>query len=101
MGLIAATTNMPSAKFVNPANLDTIPANTNFTIQMAVSNLAIGEARYSIHDAKDMAIKGGSEGQNIQILAAVAALCNDAVFDASTTDMPVELRQVNGDATGT
>ncbi|KZT05288.1 uncharacterized protein LAESUDRAFT_237697 [Laetiporus sulphureus 93-53] len=42
MGLIAATTAMPSAKFVNPKNLDTIAANTNFTIQMAISNLDTG-----------------------------------------------------------
>ncbi|TFK59554.1 calcium ATPase [Pluteus cervinus] len=69
--------------------------------KMTVSNIAIGEARYSSADAKEMAVKGGSEGQNIQILAAVSALCNDAVFDASTVDMPVELRQVNGDATDT
>ncbi|OCH88928.1 hypothetical protein OBBRIDRAFT_54436 [Obba rivulosa] len=42
MGIIAATTNMPSAKFTNPTNLDTIPANTNFTISMAIRNLDTG-----------------------------------------------------------
>ncbi|KAL6308847.1 hypothetical protein BKA93DRAFT_481617 [Sparassis latifolia] len=42
MGIIAATTNMPSAKFVFPANGATIPANQNFTIQMAVSNFDTG-----------------------------------------------------------
>ncbi|KAI0668897.1 hypothetical protein C8Q78DRAFT_215557 [Trametes maxima] len=42
MGLIAPTTAMPSSKFVNPKNLATIPANTNFTIQMAIKNLETG-----------------------------------------------------------
>ena len=39
MGVIAATTNMPSSKFTNPKNLDTIKANTPFTITMAINNL--------------------------------------------------------------
>lgn len=42
MGVIAATTNMPSSKFVFPKNTDTIPANQAFTIQMAISNLETG-----------------------------------------------------------
>ena len=42
MGVIAATTNMPSAKFIFPTNGATIPANTNFTIQMAIRNLETG-----------------------------------------------------------
>ncbi|CDO70426.1 hypothetical protein BN946_scf184999.g67 [Trametes cinnabarina] len=42
MGIIAATTNMPSSKFVNPKNGATIPANTNFTIQMAIQHLETG-----------------------------------------------------------
>ncbi|OCH92712.1 hypothetical protein OBBRIDRAFT_418554 [Obba rivulosa] len=42
MGMIPATTNMPSSKFVSPKNMDTIPANTNFTIQMSISNLDTG-----------------------------------------------------------
>ncbi|KAM5545821.1 hypothetical protein V8D89_000859 [Ganoderma adspersum] len=42
MGIIAATTNMPSSKFVSPANGATIKANTDFTIQMAILNLETG-----------------------------------------------------------
>ncbi|GAA5876748.1 hypothetical protein JCM16303_006274 [Sporobolomyces ruberrimus] len=42
MGVIAAQSNMPSSKFVNPANLDTIPPNKDFTIQMKINNLATG-----------------------------------------------------------
>jgi hypothetical protein len=42
MGVIAATTNMPAAKFVNPVNGQNIQANTAFNIQMAVNNLETG-----------------------------------------------------------
>jgi len=42
MGVIAASSKMPSAKFVNPKNGDKIPANKAFTIQMAISNLVTG-----------------------------------------------------------
>ena len=42
MGVIAATTNMPSLKFTSPKNLDTIKANTDFTVTMAVNNLETG-----------------------------------------------------------
>ncbi|KAI0717533.1 hypothetical protein C8T65DRAFT_640907 [Cerioporus squamosus] len=42
MGVIAAQTNMPSSKFVFPKNGQTIPANQDFTIQMAISHLNTG-----------------------------------------------------------
>jgi len=42
MGVIAASTAMPSAKFTNPKNGDTIAANTAFTISLAVNNFATG-----------------------------------------------------------
>ncbi|KAI0656273.1 hypothetical protein C8Q70DRAFT_922071, partial [Cubamyces menziesii] len=42
MGIIAATTNMPSSKFQFPTNFATIQSNTNFTIKMAISHLETG-----------------------------------------------------------
>ncbi|KAL7337371.1 hypothetical protein BJY59DRAFT_704376 [Rhodotorula toruloides] len=42
MGIIAAQTKMPSCKFVNPKNLDTLPANQDFEVQMAINNLVTG-----------------------------------------------------------
>ncbi|KAI0248090.1 hypothetical protein BJV78DRAFT_1132017 [Lactifluus subvellereus] len=42
MGVIAAKTNMPSSKFVNPTNFDTIKANTAFDIKMAITHLQAG-----------------------------------------------------------
>jgi len=42
MGSIPSSANMPSAKFTNPKNGDTIPANQAFTISMAINNLETG-----------------------------------------------------------
>jgi len=42
IGLIPSVSNMPSAKFVNPKNGDTIAANTAFTAQLAVANFQTG-----------------------------------------------------------
>ena len=42
MGIIAATTNMPSSKFQVPVNGQNFDANTAFTISMAVNNLDTG-----------------------------------------------------------
>lgn len=42
MGVIPSTNNMPSAKFTNPKNGDTIQANKNFTISMAIRGMEAG-----------------------------------------------------------
>lgn len=42
IGTIPSVANMPSAKFSNPANGDTIPANTAFTISMNINNIDTG-----------------------------------------------------------
>jgi hypothetical protein len=42
IGIIPSSSNMPSAKFTNPKNGDTIPANQALTITMAINNMATG-----------------------------------------------------------
>ncbi|KAH7929354.1 hypothetical protein BV22DRAFT_1057101 [Leucogyrophana mollusca] len=42
MGAIPSTTNMPSAKFVSPANLDVVPANTTFQVTLAIQGIETG-----------------------------------------------------------
>jgi hypothetical protein len=42
MGSIPSTANMPSCKFSNPKNLDTIKANQNFTITMNIQGMTTG-----------------------------------------------------------
>ena len=39
IGVIAAQSVMPSSKFQNPKNLDTIAADTTFTIEMKINNV--------------------------------------------------------------
>jgi len=42
MGVIVASSKMPSAKFTNPKNGDTVASNQAFTISMAINNLQTG-----------------------------------------------------------
>ncbi|KAF8633953.1 hypothetical protein AX15_001135 [Amanita polypyramis BW_CC] len=42
MGIIPSVDKMPSCKFVNPKNNDTIPANQSFQIKMSIQNLITG-----------------------------------------------------------
>jgi hypothetical protein len=42
IGLIPGINNMPSSKFVNPPNGAVLPANTAFTVDMAINNLVTG-----------------------------------------------------------
>ncbi|KAF7310421.1 GMC-OxRdtase-N domain-containing protein [Mycena chlorophos] len=43
IGLIPSSDKMPSGKFQNPKNGDTIPANQAFTITLAVKNIQLGD----------------------------------------------------------
>lgn len=42
MGSIPSSANMPSSKFSNPKNLDTLEANTPFTITMNIQGMETG-----------------------------------------------------------
>ncbi|KIJ68783.1 hypothetical protein HYDPIDRAFT_147368 [Hydnomerulius pinastri MD-312] len=42
MGAIPSTSNMPSAKFVSPANLAVVPANTTFEVTLAIRGMETG-----------------------------------------------------------
>ncbi|KAH7926196.1 hypothetical protein BV22DRAFT_375416 [Leucogyrophana mollusca] len=42
MGSIPSSSNMPSAKFTNPKNLDTIPPNQAFTVSLAIQGMQTG-----------------------------------------------------------
>ncbi|KAH7912983.1 hypothetical protein BJ138DRAFT_1124720 [Hygrophoropsis aurantiaca] len=42
MGAIPSTSNMPSAKFVSPANMDVVPANTTFQVTLAIKGIETG-----------------------------------------------------------
>jgi hypothetical protein len=42
MGVIPSVSNMPSCKFVSPKNGDVLPANTPFTVSMAITGMETG-----------------------------------------------------------
>ena len=85
MGLIPATTAMPSAKFVFPKNLDTIQANTNFTVQMAIKNLNTGffvnpNTNY-FAAPQDLASNGMINGHSHVVIEAIDSLTQTTPTD--------------------
>ncbi|PIL34550.1 hypothetical protein GSI_03328 [Ganoderma sinense ZZ0214-1] len=86
MGVIAAFTNMPSSKFVFPANGATVPANKDFTIQMAVKNLLTGnfvnagENYFSAPQQIDAA-SGNIKGHSHVVIEALPSLGSTAPTD--------------------
>ncbi|KAH9856294.1 hypothetical protein C2E23DRAFT_810931 [Lenzites betulinus] len=87
MGVIASTANMPSAKFVNPANGATIPANTNFTVQMAISHLETGHfvnANENYFSAPQVVNSAGDiQGHSHVVIEALTSLDQTAPTDPS------------------
>lgn len=67
--------------------------------QMTVTNVAILDEQLDVTAARDRIIACHPAAPNISDLAAVAGICNAAVFDEDTLDQPIGLRAVHGDAT--
>jgi len=88
MGVIASSSNMPASKFVTPANLDTVKANTQFTIKMAVQNLEAGnfvnaQANYY---AAPQQVNGQGDiiGHTHFVVQAIDSLTSTKVLDPQT-----------------
>ncbi|PIL25496.1 hypothetical protein GSI_13386 [Ganoderma sinense ZZ0214-1] len=88
MGLIAAKTNMPSAKFQAPANGDKIAANKDFTIKLAINNLETGHftnPATTFHMApQTVNAQGNIKGHSHVVIQKLAAL--DQTTPVSPTD---------------
>jgi hypothetical protein len=88
MGVIASSSNMPSAKFVQPANLDTVKANTAFTVQMALNNLEAGNfvnAEQNYYSAPQQVNgQGNIIGHTHFVIQAIDSLTSTKVLDAQT-----------------
>ena len=65
--------------------------------QMSVTDYSTGQE--SVLASKAPGLYANSIG--LKKLAAICAVCNEAEFDASTVNLPVQDRKVNGDATDT
>lgn len=87
MGVIASSANMPSSKFVNPKNGATIPANQNFTIQMAISHLETGHftnAQENYFAAPQVVNgQGDVQGHSHVVVEALTSLDQTTVTDPS------------------
>lgn len=68
--------------------------------QMTVTNIAVLDVEMDATTARDRLIIGAEDSEAMKQVAAVAGICNAAVFDEETLDQPIGLRKVNGDATG-
>lgn len=66
---------------------------------MTVTNAAVLDDEFQTVEARDRVIAERSTADNVKQLAAVAGVCNAALFDEATMDQPIGLRRVNGDAT--
>ncbi|KAI0700800.1 hypothetical protein C8T65DRAFT_279989 [Cerioporus squamosus] len=85
MGVIAATTNMPSSKFVFPTNNGKVAANANFTVQMAIKNLETGNfvnanANY-FAAPQQVNAQGNIRGHSHIVIEQLAALDSTAPTD--------------------
>ncbi|KAH9848973.1 calcium ATPase transmembrane domain M-containing protein [Lenzites betulinus] len=71
--------------------------------KMSVQNIAFFDAEFRVQDIKErLSVEGNSEAPAAFTgLHMVARLCNGAKFDSTTAHLPVEERQVKGDATDT
>jgi len=78
MGDLPSVDNMPSAKFTNPPNGGTVPANQAFSITMAINNLATGNfvnAQASYFAAPQTISSGGPIiGHSHVVVEALSAL---------------------------
>ncbi|KAK4685419.1 hypothetical protein P7C73_g4728, partial [Tremellales sp. Uapishka_1] len=63
---------------------------------MTVTKTAVLDAEFSTETAKKAM---EDKNENVAEVAAIAGICNSAVFDETTMDRPIGLRAINGDAT--
>jgi sodium/potassium-transporting ATPase subunit alpha len=67
---------------------------------MTVTNAAVLDDQFDAVAARDSVVAKSSRAGHVLQMAAIAGICNSAVFDAGTMDQPIATRLVNGDATG-
>jgi hypothetical protein len=89
MGIIPSSSNMPSSKFTNPKNGDTIPANQAFTIQMAINNLVTGNfvnAQENYFSAPQQLSNGVVTGHSHVVVQSLTSLDQTTPVDPTKFD---------------
>jgi hypothetical protein len=85
MGDIPSSSNMPSCKFQNPKNMDTIKANTAFTISMAIKGMQTGffvNAEQNYFAApQQLNAQGQIQGHSHVVVEAVSSLASTDPLD--------------------
>ncbi|KAG6877296.1 hypothetical protein C0992_010314 [Termitomyces sp. T32_za158] len=66
--------------------------------KMSVMSAGFVDETYASQDFHDQ-LKASPEGSAFERLHRAAVLCNGATFDSATADLPLESREINGDAT--
>ncbi|KAJ7168330.1 hypothetical protein C8R43DRAFT_984019 [Mycena crocata] len=88
IGLIPSTEKMPSSKFKNPRNLDTIPANAAFNISLALNNVDAGHftnAKENYYAApQQLNAQGTIIGHTHVVIEALSAIDQDTFTDPNT-----------------
>jgi hypothetical protein len=88
MGMIANTKNIPSSKYVFPKNLDTLKANTAFTMILAVNNAQLGvftNADTNYYSApQQLNGQGSIIGHTHLVVEQVPSLTSTAPLDSTT-----------------
>ncbi|KAG6879475.1 hypothetical protein C0993_007227, partial [Termitomyces sp. T159_Od127] len=65
---------------------------------MSVMSAGFVDETYTAEEFRDQ-LKASPEASAFQQLHRAAVLCNGVTFDSATADLPLENREVNGDAT--
>lgn len=67
--------------------------------RMTVTSVAVFTEEMDVPNARDRIVARDRSADAVRQLGAIAGVCNAASFDAATSDQPLSLRKVHGDAT--